>query len=283
MRPLLGVLAVVLLSGCHALLAWTPDAPGSGDLPGDLRVDRPAGDGLRGDWPLTDRAADQGPADQRRVEGLLADLAAPDLTASLCAQPDLAACYRFEKTAPGKDDSGKGNDLTVAAVAAIAGVEGDAANLDAISRLKAPDSPSLSLASAVTIEAWVKPTTIPVVGRMGILDKQNAYGLFLYPGDQLYCGVGSASLQGTAHLAVGSWRHVACRHDGTTLQLFVDGVSVKSAQTPFAASTADALVVGGDSPSEGDRWVGALDSLRIWSVARTDQQLCTAAGKSSCP
>ena len=31
------------------------------------------------------------------------------------------------------------------------------------------------------------------------------------------------------------------------------------------------------------RAIGAIDQLRVWNVARTAQQICTAAGKVTCP
>lgn len=40
----------------------------------------------------------------------------------------------------------------------------------------------------LTVEAWIKPSSIPASGsRMGVLDNQNQYGFFLYDAGNMRC------------------------------------------------------------------------------------------------
>src|SRR5205809_29245 len=104
--------------------------------------------------------------------------------ATFCADdPDLVACYRFDAadaTEP-HDDSAYGNDGIATAITFPDGHHGKAMAFGATSSVQIPDSASLDV-SRITIELWVKPSTLPPQGgRAGLLDDNGEYGVFLAP------------------------------------------------------------------------------------------------------
>ena len=81
---------------------------------------------------------------------------------SMSATPGLVAAYGFGEGSGTvvADASGGGNDGSIAKAAwSSAGVYGSALSFDGSSaRVIVPDSASLHLADAMTLEAWVKPS-----------------------------------------------------------------------------------------------------------------------------
>lgn len=192
-----------------------------------------------------------------------------------CEAPDLIACYPFEGAAT--DGTGNGHDASAQNVSYAAGEEGLAVELDATSLVLIPASDSFS-PSALTVEAWLRLAELPAVGdRMGIVDYNSRWGLWI--DDQgLRCTVsGYADLTGP-QLTAGLWQHVACTVGATARGLYLDGVSVAAASganlnpTP----TGEPLTIGSNSPS-GDALIGRVDQLRIFGAARSAAQICKAA------
>jgi len=195
-------------------------------------------------------------------------------------EPTLVGCWEFENVLT--DASGDGNTGTGTNVSFGAGKVGQGAVLAANSHIAVADSASLT-PTAITLEGWIKPTALPATGaRMGVIDNDGQYGLFLQP-TGLSCTV-SVAITATVTITPNVFTHVACTYDGTTGHVYVDGTDVGTATggTALDAGTAEGGALGGNSPS-GDTLVGTIDQFRVWNTARTAQQICTAAGKSSCP
>jgi hypothetical protein len=198
--------------------------------------------------------------------------------------PDLVACYRFEATdhaAQPFDESQYGNQGTATEATFAAGVAGQAMVVGSASLVRVPDSASLDVAAAVTMEMWVAPRTLPTT-RAGLLDNNAQYGLFLAPKGEVRCAIGKTVLT-AAKLPVGTFSHIACTADGKAIALYQDGALVRSlvsaARPPVAGDSG--LAIGQNSP-DGDPLDGAIDQVRIWRVARTAAQICAAAGRTGC-
>ncbi|HEU0033557.1 MAG TPA: LamG domain-containing protein [Kofleriaceae bacterium] len=159
------------------------------------------------------------------------------------------------------------------------GKVGNAVVLDATSLVAIPDAPTLS-PSAITVEAWIQPTQLPA-SRMGIFDNNNSYGFFVLSTGGVRCTVNVAVEATPVITQLGAWTYVACTYDGTTARLYVDGAEVAVAGGGTALGTGDTSgsVLGGNSPS-GDPFVGAIDQVRVFSVARTADEVCIAAGRT---
>jgi hypothetical protein len=194
-------------------------------------------------------------------------------------EPALVGCWELEGNL--LDGSGDNNNGTGTAVAFVAGQTGMAASLEAGARITVADSASLT-PTALTIEGWIAPTSLPPAGRMGLLDNDGQYGMFLLP-NGISC-TSTIVLATTVAIPTGVFTHVACTYDGTTARFYLDGTELGSlgGGTPIGAGNNNGTVIGGNSPS-GDPFLGRIDQVRVWSVVRTAQQICTAAGRTTCP
>jgi Concanavalin A-like lectin/glucanases superfamily len=294
-----GGLLVDGTGGTHSSLDAAADV-NDWDSAFDAAADTAPADGA---WPdaagadvLAPDAADDGVAPD-----VTSDVSEPDSEPDVIAQPDvavdvvdgpeaavspfcddqdpsLAACYRFNSSANlGRDRSQYGNHATVSGVSAVPGVSGSAVLHDANSSMRVADSPSLDV-TALTIELWIKPYTLPG-NRAGLFDNDGQYGFFLMSSGAVRCSAGSGAVLAPVSVDLGVWTHVACTYDGAIHALFINGVQVESTAGSGAMSTSSATgsCIGSNSPS-GDPFDGELDELRIWQYARSEQEICAAAG-----
>ena len=139
------------------------------------------------------------------------------------------------------------------------------------------DSASLDLTTAMTLEAWVYPTSATSDWRdviyKGPDDIYYLTSASLLGPSPVVGGTFTAPLFGPSSLPASVWSHLAATYDGQTLSLFVNGALVASrAQTgPIATSSGD-LTFGGDSLYR--QWFqGKLDEIRIYNVALTAAQI----------
>ena len=208
----------------------------------------------------------------------------PDASAQLFCDPDntdLVACYRFEDTT--EDRSSAGNHLNATGTTFVTGHTGQALYTDGGSSVSAPEDASMQVAN-LTIEMWVRPDALPVPGgaRVGLFDKESQYSIFLYENDVVRCGGGGLTPL-TYPLPLGAWTHLACTNDGQDLSIWVNGQKIDS--TPADTIDTDGTsgwALGMNSPS-GDNYTGAIDDVRIWAIARTEQDLCAAAAPNCGP
>ena len=125
-----------------------------------------------------------------------------------------------------------------------------------------------------TIELFARPA-IAVVARMELLERWTSnigWGMQIMDTGFLRAFIQSPAVNGGVAVLVGpgattvthnTWHHVALVRDGSTMRLFLDGVSQGTAA--FAgtlATVSEPLNIGYDN--SGSRWVnGNLDALRI--------------------
>lgn len=210
------------------------------------------------------------------------DLAIDQAAAPYCdpENPALVACYPFEGST--EDRSGHNLDATMTNVSFVPGKVGMAMQFGTTSAADVADS-ALFDVSAITIEAWVNPSQIPAAGlRMGILDNQGQYGLFIYEQGQLGCTAGGSG-RVTANITANTWTHVACTYDGSTFTIYVNGNALytQTGGTALATAGTTGISLAADNPpGAGSQLVGLLDEVRILSVARSAPEICADAG---CP
>jgi glucose/arabinose dehydrogenase len=196
--------------------------------------------------------------------------------------PGLAAAYGFDEntgTAIG-DSSGKLNNGTTAGTTWAPGKYGSALSFNgSSSRVTIPDSPSLDLTRALTLEAWVKPTTVS--GWRSVAMKERTGGILysLYAGESGSKPLGQVdngaeqNAAGTASLPTNTWSHLAVTWDGATLRLYVGGVPVasKAVTGSLAVSTAP-FRIGGNG-IWGEYFSGAIDEVRVYDHALTQTEI----------
>ena len=201
-----------------------------------------------------------------------ADTSAATQAALLCGASDLALCFAFEGAV--EDHSPSALKPTVSGVSFAPGVTGQAALFNAASFVRFAASPSLELTTA-TIEAWVKLAPNPT-GDGVIFDDDNRASLTILANGTVLCKPNGAAIN--AKVVVDQWTHVACVFDGANAHLYVSGFAVGSGPGVIGSSPTSTAAVGGNAPS-GEPFVGAIDSLRVFRVARTPAQIAAAAGK----
>jgi hypothetical protein len=212
------------------------------------------------------------------------DLQNPDLAPIYCpADPTLLACYRFEDGAHPSlviDESMYANNAAATNASFPAGRVGTALSVAMNGSVTAGDPVSLAPPGPITLEAWIKLGSLPIgSARYGIVDNEGQYGMFVYANGVLSCSLSVRIPSPDNALGIGAWQHVACTYDRQTVRVYVDGTERANgaATAALGSGTTDGLRLGSNSPS-GDIFDGLIDDVRIWSVARTAQDICKDAG-----
>jgi chitodextrinase len=184
------------------------------------------------------------------------------------------AAYGFNEgsgTAVG-DVSGYGNNGTISgATWTTLGKYGNALSFSGTNALVTiNNATSLQLTSAMTLEAWVYPTTVNSAWRDVIYKGNDNYyleGTSSNANRPAMGGTFGADLYGTSALTANTWAHLAATYDGATMRLYVNGVQVASrAQTGAIATSTNPLQIGGDS-IYGQYFAGRIDEVRVYNRA----------------
>jgi Concanavalin A-like lectin/glucanases superfamily/Fibronectin type III domain len=122
------------------------------------------------------------------------------------------------------------------------------------------NSTSLSITGAITLEAWIKPTSLPAAGSFAsIVSKPESYAL-QFNGPRLEFTIIQSGTRRRLQaplgaIAAGQTYHVVATFDGSIRRLYVNGVSVASgALVGGATATTNRLFVGS--------WGGTREYLR---------------------
>lgn len=209
--------------------------------------------------------------------------------------PGLAAAYNFDEGSGGtvNDLSGNGNTGTISnATWSTAGKHARALNFNGTNALvTVPDSASLHLATGMTLEAWVNPSSMGGVWRTVVFKERPGGMLYaLYanngaanqPVGQLWLGNTEQTAAGAGSLPINSWTHLAATFDGASLRLYVNGTLVTTfAASGSLASTTNPLRIGGNS-IWGEYFRGLIDDVRIYnralSATEIQGDMATAVG-----
>ena len=156
-----------------------------------------------------------------------------------------------------------------------------------------PHSTSISFVQNFTLECWVKPSA---------KDGDAAYQTFIQKGSQygkawsywlglnksnkrvrfVPNGVFNDGLESSIQIPTGSWTHVAARYRVSggkrTATLFINGTFAGSKSYARDASTNRyPLLIGRsdteDQPSSGYGFAGSIDEVRVWNIARSDDEI----------
>lgn len=201
------------------------------------------------------------------------------------ADPDLRLCLDFNTDVGGTypDASSYANDVAHASGSLISGLDDTAIYNPGTAIYQMPDSASLDITSGLTMETWARFDSVPGSGRAGLIDNDGQYSLIYYAGTGLQCSNGISALPAVA-VPIGTWFHIACSWDGSTLTMYFDGVAVMSMASAGTISTANVNVVSllDTSPDFLEPMDGAIDNFRIWSVGRSQAQICADSGVVGC-
>jgi chitodextrinase len=221
----------------------------------------------------TDAAGNLGPMSSRA-----------SATTRAAGSAGLVAAFSFDEGSGSVvgDVSGNGNNGSVANASWVAGKYGGALSFDGSSaRVTVPDSASLHLTSAMTLEAWVDPATTTAAWRDVIYKGDDNYYLEgtsdrggVPAAGAIFAG-GKGHAYGPSVLPANAWSYLALTYDGAALRLYVNGSLVSSqANTGSIATSSNPLQIGGDS-IYGQYFAGLIDEVRVYSTALTAAQIQT--------
>jgi len=151
------------------------------------------------------------------------------------------------------------------------------------------DESAYEFSSDFTLEAWVLQETTVTSGT--IISKTNAksgnekgYKLVLnssIPNLKWYDNSSALIVNLVSPYAISNdrWYHIAANYDGTTAELFIDGIKVASTTTSTPPSYgAEKFIIGAtydsDTPSSPKNYFnGYIDEVRVWNTALKETQM----------
>jgi len=195
----------------------------------------------------------------------------------------LIAAYGFNEASGTTVTDSSGNNLTgtiSGATRTTVSRSGQALSFDGVNDWVTVNDAAVLDVTRVTIEAWVRPTTLS--GWRSVVMKESptglAYALYAYdnaPRPAGYVSIGGIDREvlGTAAPALNAWTHLAITYDGANMRIYVNGVQAASrAQTGNIAVTASPLRIGGNGPW-GEYFAGQIDDVRIYNRALTAAEI----------
>jgi hypothetical protein len=133
-----------------------------------------------------------------------------------------------------------------------------------------PHEDRFDTSAAMTLEAWVYRSD--ETGCEAIVDHNLSlsYWFGTCPRPRFYrSGPGFAEADTQIHS--NRWTHVAVSYDGSVAQFYINGDDAGSGSVGFGGLLANDLRIGGSAT--GNFLTGRLDEVRLWSVARTQEQI----------
>jgi large repetitive protein len=205
-------------------------------------------------------------------------------TTTLTTVAGLVAAYSFDEgTGTTVNDlSGNGNVGTVVnATWTSAAKYGNALVFNGTNSIvTVPNSATLQLTNAMTLEAWVNPAVVANAWTDVIYKYPDNYYLEAtsnsqkVPGGGNTVGATDSTIFGTTALTPNVWTNLTLTYDGTTLRLYVNGAQVSSVATPSGpmATSTNPLQIGGDS-FHTQFFNGTIDEVRLYNVALNQTQI----------
>lgn len=119
-----------------------------------------------------------------------------------------------------------------------------------------------------SIEYWSKTSNSNTMVAVGGAGSGFDYWIGVASGLASVSISGSSALQGSTNISDNQWHHIAGIRSGNTLMIYVDGVLENSETNTNDASPTGVLAIGAFG-GVGYNYVGTLDEVKIWSVARS--------------
>jgi hypothetical protein len=169
------------------------------------------------------------------------------------------------------------NNVLLGAPGALACDSNTSASFDGVqSYTRVPDSPSLDMTSAVTVEFWAKRRTITstyqvLVGKPGNgVSKFENYAVWLAPSGRYtaYFGNGSTSVAVTTQAITDTnWHHVVATDNGSTVRIYLDGVLKETAATTLQLTANTQPLNLGRTNDNQYFFNGWLDEVAVYPTA----------------
>jgi glucose/arabinose dehydrogenase len=161
----------------------------------------------------------------------------------------------------------------------VAGKYGSALSFNGSNALvNIPNSASLQLTTGMTLEAWVKPTVVPI-NWADIIYKDNDNYLLTASTDQARIGAVvtaggvDQALTGATALSSGLWTHVAATYDGVNLKVYANGNLENTVPlTGNITVSTNPVTIAGDTRFS-QYFNGTVDEVRIYNRPLTQTEI----------
>jgi len=138
-----------------------------------------------------------------------------------------------------------------------------------------PDAESLDLTANFTFEAWVFPTT--TAGVNIIFNKEETYQWAIRDGNlqwALKTGESWVWHDTGISVLVNQWTHLALTYDANNVSAYSNGLLLSTIPDRGNLEVNDShLWLGGRSKYFGSFFAGLMDKVRIWNIARTQEEI----------
>ncbi len=184
------------------------------------------------------------------------------------------------------------NGVTLGAPSLLTGDPANrAASFDGVNdAVSIPSTSRLSPAAAVTVEAWVRPTSLPGAGTFrSVATKAESYSLQFNGGQLEFTtmvnGTRRRAQAPAGALVAGQTYHVVGTYDGTTQRLFVNGTQVASAGFTGSMGANTNPVVIGSWDTASEFLAGTIDDVAVYDKALTARSIADhfTQGSSTAP
>jgi hypothetical protein len=151
-----------------------------------------------------------------------------------------------------------------------------------------PSSPALNLSTAVSVEAWINPTSFASIPDQGTIICKHGWsagegGYVLRAGGsgQLAFNIGGMDTNGQTTswhqiisaagvISLNTWTHVAGTFDGDSLNIYVNGALVGTTLYSggiYSSATYDLKIgkLSDNQPGQLRYWIGYIDEARVWN------------------
>lgn len=140
-----------------------------------------------------------------------------------------------------------------------------------------------------TIECWAKSPDAPngTMGFDGPMYGDNA-GIIWNHNTASFRGAGTVQAANGGYysasfgpLSPNTWYHLAVTYDGTLLKAYRNGVLITTTTTSGGLMNSAVPLIMGKHPSQAHYWQGSIDNARIWTTARTCEQITEGLNQGS--
>lgn len=139
-----------------------------------------------------------------------------------------------------------------------------------------------NITNSITLEAWIYPiqhsAEIDIISKFGDTATDDSYILRLSNGIpliQIKIGASWQVSSDTVALDLDTWQHVAGVYDGAQLKIYVNGLLKNSVDLTGNISLSSSTVKIGRWSGSASSFLGNIDEVRIWNIARTDTEIAS--------
>ena len=131
-------------------------------------------------------------------------------------------------------------------------------------------SQDMGLGGPLTLETWVKPTSIANGAAVLMGEDLHSYLLMYSSSDIGIFYIGSGANRVDGQLAAHEWNHIVATFDGSTMNMFVNGQQSDTLSSAFSSfSTVGTFTMGTVGRPDLPKFKGLLDDVRVYDGALT--------------